>query len=116
MEKTNVVLRKTIAKCEEQARKEDVNLWDKVATELKRSNSSSDPVNLAKLDRLCEAGDTVVVAGKVTGYGRLNKDIDVAAFKFSDSAKKSIESEGNTMSILELLEEKPQGSGVKFIK
>lgn len=116
MEKTNVVLKKTIARCEKQARKEAVPLWKEVAEELKRSNSNKRPVNLSKLERVCEAGDTVVVPGKVAGYGRLSKDICVAAFNFSKSAKENIEEVGETLSILELLEEKPQASGIRIIK
>lgn len=116
MDKTNPVLKETIRNLEEKGRKENAPIWEKVAEGLKRTGRKKDPVNLAKINRHCKEGETVVVPGKVTGYGDLDKDVTVAAFSFSKGTKEKLEKEGEYLRIKELLERNPEGNGVKIME
>ncbi len=116
MEKTNPVLKKTIRRLEEKGRKDDVDLWKEVARRLKRPRRKNKPVNLAKINRHVEDGETVLVPGKVTGYGNLEKSVSVAALGFSRDARDRIEEDGETKDILELLEENPKGENVRILE
>ena len=109
---TNPVLLETIESLEEK----DGNIWKKVAEDLGKVNRKRPEVNISDIERNTEEGDTVVVPGKVLGTGKLTKEITVAAFKSSNSAKKKIEDEGEFMFIRDLMDENPEGSGVKVVK
>jgi len=75
-------------------RKEKRPIWQKVAYELSKPRRKKVEVNLSKLDEYCNDGGSVIVPGKVLGAGKMTKKLLVAAFGFSQSARKSIESAG----------------------
>ncbi len=116
MEKTNPVLKKTISKAEEKCRKKGIGIWGDVAQRLKKSRRNKKAVNIAKINRHSEDGETVLVPGKVTGYGTLDKKITVAAFGFSGKAKQKINEAGETISILDLLDKNPKGKNVRILE
>ncbi len=116
MNKTNPVLKKTINKVEEKGRKEDIDIWNDVADRLRKSRRKKDAVNIAKINRHSEDGKTVLVPGKVTGYGTLDKNVRVAAFDFSRNARKKINDKGTALSIIELLKENPSGKNVRIME
>jgi len=92
-------------------------IWKRVAEELSRSRRQRAEVNLSKLDAYAEDGGTVLVPGKVLGTGVLSKKVTVAAFSFSDSAKKMIiDAGGKTVSIDGLCKANPEGRGVLLLK
>ncbi len=109
---TNPVLIETIELLEEQ----DAPVWKEVAENLGKVNRRRPEVNLSDIERSTEEGDTVVVPGKVLGSGRLTKEVTVAAFKASDSAKNQVNEEGDFKFIEDLVDENPEGSDVKVIK
>jgi len=109
---TNPVLLETIETLEQQ----EANIWQDVAENLGKVNRKRPEVNLSQIDRVSEEGQTIVVPGKVLGSGRLTKDIKVAAFNASQSAKQQISENGEFMFIRDLLEENPNGSEVKIVK
>ena len=54
--------------------------------------------------------------GKVLGSGSISGGQTVVAFSFSDGAKSKIEaSGGRTLSIRELMDENPNGKGVRIL-
>jgi large subunit ribosomal protein L18e len=56
------------------------------------------------------------VPGKVLGSGTISHNVTVAAFAFSQNAKKQIESaKGKTMTINELLRKNPKGKDIRII-
>ncbi|MFP4116646.1 MAG: 50S ribosomal protein L18e [Candidatus Aenigmatarchaeota archaeon] len=116
MEKTNPVLKKTVSRLEEKGRKEELDLWKDLAKRLKKPRRNKSSVNISKINRHAKEGETVVVPGKVTGYGSLDKDVDVAAFDFSKSAKEKVEEGGKVMSILDLAEENQEGENVRIME
>jgi len=109
---TNPVLVNTIELLQEQ----EASVWNKAAENLGKVNRERPEVNLSDIERNTEDGDTVVVPGKVLGSGRLTKEVEVAAFKASESAKNNINENGEFKFIEDLVDENPEGSSVKVIK
>lgn len=109
---TNPVLLETIEMLQEQ----DAAVWSSVAENLGKVNRDRAEVNLSDIERVAEEGGTVVVPGKVLGSGYLNKEVTVAAFKASNSAKNQIQQNGEFMFIQDLVEENPEGENVQVIK
>jgi len=109
---TNPVLLDTIELLQEQ----DAPVWREVAENLGKVNRRRPEVNISEIERVAEEGETVVVPGKVLGSGRLTKEVKVAAFNASRSAKNKIKDEGDFMFIEELVDENPEGSEVKIVK
>lgn len=73
-------------------------------------------VNLSKINRYTQPGDTVVVPAKVLGAGHLDHPVTVAALKFSKSALEKIKAAGGeAISIPELIARNPKGSHVKIL-
>lgn len=100
----------------ESARKEEAGIWNKLADELSRSSRQRREVNLWKLSKYTKEGDTVIVPGKVLGDGELKHKINIAAYKFSENARKKIEeSGGKLMTIKELIKKNPKGSNIRLI-
>lgn len=108
---TNPVLRQTIEELEKES-----GVWKDVADKLGKVNRKRAEVNLSDIERVAEDGDTIVVPGKVLGSGRLTKGVTVAAFNASRSAKKAINEDGEFMFIRDLMEDNPEGEGVKIVQ
>jgi len=109
---TNVYLKELI----ENLNKVDTPIWKEVARKLSNPSRSRVEVNLSHINRNTEKNDIVVVPGIVLASGELNKPINVAAWKFSSSAKEKIKkSKGKCLTIEELVEKNPKGAGVKIL-
>lgn len=110
---TNPILRKLARKLRAKGKELDIGLWSDLADRLLKPRRSRAEVNLSRLNRHANEGDTIVVPGKVLGAGKIEFPLKVAAFKFSSRAKRKIQSSGGTtMEIGELLEENPEGEGI----
>jgi large subunit ribosomal protein L18e len=71
---------------------------------------------VGKIGRYTSDGDIVVVPGKVLGSGSLTHKVTVAALNASTSARSSIVGAGGSLiSIDELLDRAPKGTGVLII-
>ena len=100
----------------EVSRKNNVNIWKRVASDLERPSRLLREVNLTRLNRYCKANDVVVVPGKVLSMGLLDKKITIAAYKFSKSALINIKESGSSaISIYDLAKKSPKGSKVRII-
>lgn len=98
------------------ARENKAKIWRYVAELLQRPRRLRPQVNVYKINRYTKDGDTVVVPGKVLGAGFLDHKVTVAAYAYSETAKKKIEDAGGTViSIRELIEKNPKGSNIKII-
>jgi len=87
-----------------------------IAEKLGRSTRERVEVNLSKIERYAEDGDTVIVPGVVLSSGQLSKPVTVAAWRFSPSSVKKIkDNKGKCLTIEELVKENPKGSKVKII-
>jgi large subunit ribosomal protein L18e len=109
---SNPILLETIELLQEQ----DAPVWGSVAENLGKVNRKRAEVNLSDIERVAEDGETIVVPGKVLGSGYLTKEVTVAAFKASNSAKNDINEEGEFMFIRDLVEENPEGEEVRIVK
>ncbi|MFQ5711162.1 MAG: 50S ribosomal protein L18e [Candidatus Geothermarchaeales archaeon] len=91
-------------------------IWDEVRERLMTPKRRRIAVNISRIDRYTEEGDTVVVPGKVLSAGTLNHRVVVAAYDFSSKAlEKILNSGGQAISIEELMKKNPRGSGLKLI-
>jgi large subunit ribosomal protein L18e len=113
---SNPVLKELIVDLRIKANDQKSAIWKRVADDLERSTRSRRIVNLAKLNRYTKENETVVVPGKVLGGGALEHKINIAAFKFSESAKKKLESNGSTIiSLNEISKTSPKGKSIRII-
>jgi large subunit ribosomal protein L18e len=96
--------------------KHDAQIWKRLGSELSKANRKRVSVNLSHINRISNAGDTIVVPGKVLGAGTLNHKISIAAESFSESAREKIAlSGGQCLSYYELIENNPTGKDVRFL-
>ena len=96
--------------------KHNVGIWKRVAELVARPARKRATVNVGKISRHTNAGDIIVVPGKVLGSGNLSHKVTVAALNASTSARTVIVGAGGTLiSINELLTKVPKGKGVTII-
>ncbi|WP_069806527.1 50S ribosomal protein L18e [Vulcanisaeta thermophila] len=113
---TNRELRLLIRFLRRAANEYKAPIWDYVAELLERPTRRRVEVNVGRINRLVNDGDTVVVPGKVLGYGVLNKKVTIAAWSFSRGAMEAIRRAGaEAITIPELVRRNNRGSGVKVI-
>jgi large subunit ribosomal protein L18e len=97
--------------------KEKQPIWRRTAKELSRPRRQKVEVNLSKLESYAADNSVILVPGKVLGSGNITKQITVAAFSFSNSAKKIITAAGGkTISIDTLVKSNPTGRGILLLK
>lgn len=114
--KTDPNLLELISALKAESRTSGVGIWRDIALRLEKARANWAEVNLSKLERYASEGDVIVVPGKVLGSGALSKKVTVAAYGFSESAKMKIEAAGGkNLTIMELVKEMPQGTGVKIM-
>lgn len=113
---TNPILSGLIQELKKRSSEQNVNLWKRVALDLEKPSRQRRAVNLSRIDRFTKENEVVVVPGKVLGSGSLSHKLTIAAYQFSDGAKEKIEKVGaNTVSLLELSKEKPDGKKIRII-
>lgn len=114
--KTNETLITLISELKKKAYENKAPIYKDLACRLEKPARSWAEVNISRLAVHTKKGDFVVIPGKLLGSGELKVPITVAAFSFSDSAKKKIKGAGGrSISIAELVEKKPHGKGVRII-
>ncbi|OYT39471.1 MAG: 50S ribosomal protein L18e [Desulfurococcales archaeon ex4484_58] len=113
---TNIVLRKTIRVLYKASREHKAPIWRAVAEELEKPRRRRRAVNISRINRYTNEGDTVVVPGKVLGAGVLDHPVTIAATGFTRTALEKIKAvNGRAIHILDLLRENPRGNNVKII-
>lgn len=113
---TNIYLKEIIQKLRKLGHEKNIPIWLTVAEKLEKPRRKRIEVNLSRIERYVKEGETIVVPGIVLGSGNLTKKIKVAAWRFSNSAREKIEKAGGEcLSIDELVEKNPKGSGVRII-
>ena len=105
-----------IHRLEETAKKEQSGLWAAVAERLGKSRRSSSEVNLHRINKNTTKGDIVIVPGKVLGDGIIEHQVDVAAYRFTESAAKKIaQAGGRALKIIDLVKSNPKGGKIKIL-
>lgn len=98
------------------SRENEVGIWRSISKTLQKPRRNRSEVNISKINRFTKKDEAVVVPGKVLAAGELDHPVIVAAVGFSQRAKEKIEAaEGRALSIMELVDENPKGSGVKIL-
>lgn len=111
---TNPYLKRTVEELLKSEQKAPI--WRDVAEKLSRPTRKRVEVNISEINRHANQGETVVVPGVVLSAGNLTKKVNVAAWKFSSSAKEKIEKAGGKiLTIEELKKENPKGTKVKIM-
>ena len=91
-------------------------VWKDLAERLAKPLRNYAEVNVGKIDRYVKENEIAVVPGKVLGSGEITKPVTVAAWRFSESARRKIESAGGrVLSIWDLLKENPSGRNVRIM-
>ena len=103
------MMKRTMVANKLERRKEKI--WKAVAWDLKKNFRE---VNIAKINRNTKEGDTIIVPGKVLGYGELDHKVNVVAYSFSKSALDKINKSGKAIDLMEFAE-KGKVKGVKII-
>ncbi|NJF25343.1 50S ribosomal protein L18e [Thermococcus sp. Bubb.Bath] len=110
---TDINLRRLIRYLRKKSNEEEVKVWKDIAWRLEGPRRQRAEVNISKINRYTKDGDTVIVPGSVLGAGKLEHKVVVAAWKVSEAARKKIvEAGGEVLTIEELIERNPKGSGV----
>ena len=95
--------------------KTKINIWKTVSRKLSGPRRNRVKANLYRINKKTKKDDIIVVPGKILGMGELEHTLTIACLESSKTAKKKIESSGSKIiSIEELLEQNPKGSGVKI--
>lgn len=109
-------MKQLIQELRKESTSQKANIWKRIANDLSKPARQRRIVNVSNLNRHTQKDETIVVPGKVLGSGSLNHSITIAAFSFSDSAKKIItDAKGKCLTIQELLKTNPQGKNVRII-
>jgi large subunit ribosomal protein L18e len=114
---TNPQLKKTVAELKRASRKNKVGIWETVASLLSKSKRSRISINVGQIERHVSKGDIVAIPGIVLGSGIIENKVTAAAYKFTNQAKAKIEKAGGQcLSLVELAEKHPKGSGIKILR
>ena len=115
--KTNPRYSALVSTLKEMSRANGANVWRDIANRLESPSNNFAEVNISKINRYTQDGDTVIVPGKVLGSGVLNQKISVAAIKFSGAAEEKITgADGVCMTIEELVQQNPEGKKVRILR
>lgn len=98
------------------AKENDSRLWKDIAERLEKSKDGIVEVNVGRISRYANTGETVIVPGIVLGSGDIDEPINVAALYFSETAKKKItDAGGRILSLEELMKENSKGTNVRIM-
>ena len=112
----NVDLINVIRLLKGKAAESESPIWVTLAEKLGKSKHKRCAVNVSRINRYTENGDTVTVPGKVLGSGELDHKVSVAAFQFSEEAKKKIEAAGGKcMTFSDLCKQNHKNENLKII-
>jgi large subunit ribosomal protein L18e len=113
---TNPILKQAIADLKAAGHKYDVPFAVAVAEKMGKPTRRKVEVDISRIERFAAKGQTVMVPGKVLGSGKITKPVTIAAVAFSASAAGKIEKAGGKIvTIAELIEKHPKGTGVKIL-
>ena len=114
--KTNPGLRVLIQDLKKKSWENEAPIWRDIAKRLEKPTKARVAVNLSRIDRYANDGDTILVPGKLLAAGALSKRVKVAAYGFSAAAVEKVQAAGGEcVSIESLVESNPQGTNVKIL-
>ncbi|HLP79675.1 MAG TPA: 50S ribosomal protein L18e [Acidobacteriota bacterium] len=112
----NDVLKQVIISLEKQSKKQKVQIWDRIAQELRAPTRQHRAVNVKKIASLTEKDDAIIVPGKVLATGVITHPVTVVAYQCSESAAVKIKAAGGSVRTLsEEMTKNPKGSALRII-
>ncbi len=113
---TNEQLKGLIDELRKKSYSENIPLWLRIAEDLEKPTRQRRAVNLSRINRYAEAGETVIVPGKVLSTGNLDRSLTIAAFKFSGQALEKIKkANAKALYIADIIKESPKGKKMRII-
>jgi len=114
--KENIQLQNLVKELKKKSIEDSVGFWKRVAVDLEKPTKQRRIINLSKISKFCKENEIIVVPGKVLADGELDKKISVAAYAFSKTAKEKIlKSQGQLMTIEELMKKNPKVQDLKIM-
>ena len=92
---TNPELQELIRSLKTLAIEKQAPFYKRLANELSKSTRERRTVNLSRINRYANEGETIVVPGKVLGTGNISKKLNVSAWDFSDNALSKLHEAGS---------------------
>jgi large subunit ribosomal protein L18e len=112
----HTVLDNTISRLRNAFKTNKAPIWRALEEELAGPRANRREINVRRLAEITKADEVVVVPGKVLGTGNLGHKLTVCAFSISETAaKKIVGSGGKVMTFDELINNHPDGKGVRII-
>ena len=91
--------------------------WRRVAEILVSSTKKYSSINLSEIDKKSEAGNTIVVLGKVLSKGELTKKIRICALSFSKHAEEKIsKNKSEAVLLINEINKNHKAEGVKILQ
>jgi len=115
--KTNPRIPNLIVVLKEKTRENNAPIWRDIARRLEKPGRNYAEVNLSSINRHADENEVVIVPGKVLGAGMLGHAVTVAALNFSVTAREKIaEVGGRCLTIEQMMDENPNGSGIRILQ
>ena len=112
----HTVLDNTISSLRNAFKTNKAPIWRALEEELAGPRANRREINVRRLAEITKADEVVVVPGKVLGTGNLGHKLTVCAFSISETAaKKIIDSGGKLIAFDDLINNHPDGRGVRLI-
>ena len=116
-DKSNPRLTELIRLLKKTSSENEVQIWRDIAIRLEKPSKNYAEVNVSKINRYAQEGETLIIPGKVLGSGMLDSRVTVAALNFSEAAVNKIAGkQGECISIEQLLTQNPKGSHVRILR
>ena len=95
----------------------NTKIYRDIAKRLEKPKRIHPAINVSKLEKHLNKGDTAIIAGKVLGDGTITKPVTISAKQFSKTAKAKIEQAGGKcIPYEEMLKKNPTGSKIKIME
>ncbi|MFQ6127925.1 MAG: 50S ribosomal protein L18e [Thermoplasmata archaeon] len=115
--KSNPKLLELIVRLKKHSYENNAPIWKDTAKRLSKPRRNLAEVNLSRISRYAREGEVILVPGKLLGSGQIDKPVTVASFQTSEAARrKIIASGGLVLTIEELMNRNPKGSGVRIMR
>ena len=112
----NPALKKLIDELVENSYKNKAPVWKAVAKGLNRPRRRGFSINVSKIEKYAKEKEQVVVPGIVLGIGEIKKPAEIAAIKFSASAREKItKAGGKCLDIEEMMKSNPKGKKIRIM-
>ncbi|MGP6207553.1 50S ribosomal protein L18e [Cuniculiplasma sp. SKW3] len=115
--KTDLNVKETVEHLNAVSRENQTPLWRDIAERIGGPRKNYASINIGKISKVCNDGDTVVVPGKILGGGYVEKKLKLSALYISEKALRKISEAGGEFIPLKAIADKiPKGTNVKIMR